>query len=163
MKIITFSKRVSVSTMYGPQKTEVNVNPGERLIFDDDNALSIKSNPGAASFIYELTDLNPLLKELPACRDWKRRRILFYRNRGIGDQLMCSALSRYAREILGAECYQLSDRVHEPVWAFNSYIGGMPLAVPIHLDAIWRSKGRPFFDKFFFFESVTEWFTYSEQ
>jgi hypothetical protein len=39
LKIITFSKRVSVSTQYGPQKTEVNVNPGERLIFDDDNAL----------------------------------------------------------------------------------------------------------------------------
>jgi ADP-heptose:LPS heptosyltransferase len=49
------------------------------------------------------------------------------------------------------------------VWAFNAHIGGMPIAVPLHLDAVWKSKGRPFFDKCFFFESVTEWDSDSEQ
>jgi ADP-heptose:LPS heptosyltransferase len=33
----------------------------------------------------------------------------------------------------------------------------------MHLDAVWKSKGRPFFDKCFFFESVTEWDSDSEQ
>jgi ADP-heptose:LPS heptosyltransferase len=163
MKIITFSKRVSVSTTYGPQQTQISVNPGERLIFDDDNAMSIQTNPGSNAFIYEITDLNPLLKELPTPATWKRRRLLFYRNRGIGDQLICSALSRYAREILGAEAYQLCDKVHESVWAGNPYIGAAPLAVPLHIDAVWRSKGRPFFDRSFFIESASEWDSDSEQ
>jgi ADP-heptose:LPS heptosyltransferase len=89
--------------------------------------------------------------------------VLFYRNRGIGDQLICSSLSRFFREILGAEAFQLSDRVHEPLWAYNPYIGNVPLSVPMHLDPVWRAKGRPFFDAAYFFESATEWDNDSEQ
>ena len=142
MKVITFSKKVTVLTTHGEHKAEISANPGERLIFDDDNALTIQQNPGSASYIYEVTDLGPLLQELPPIKNWRRRRVLFYRNRGIGDQLICSALSRFFREILGAEAFQLSDRVHEPIWAYNPYIGNVPLSVPAHLDTVWRSRAE---------------------
>jgi ADP-heptose:LPS heptosyltransferase len=163
MKVITFSKKVTVLTTHGEHKAEINANPGERLIFDDDNALTIQQNPGSVSYIHEVTDLNPLIRELPPVKNWRKRRVLFYRNRGIGDQLICSCLSRFFREILGAEAFQLSDRVHEPLWAYNPYIGNVPLSMPMHLDPVWRAKGRPFFDAAFFFESATEWDNDSEQ
>src|ERR1700745_427832 len=169
MKVITFSKKVTVLTTHGEHKAEINVNPGERLIFDDDNALTIQQSPGSVTYILEVTDLNPLLRELPPVKNWRRRRVLFYRNRGIGDQLIASCLSRFFREILGAEAFQLSDRVHEPLWAYNPYIGNVPLSAPMHLDPVWRAMGpngirpRPFFDASFFFESVTEWDNDSEQ
>lgn len=165
MKVITFSKKVTVLTTHGEHKAEISANPGERLLFDDDNALTIQQNPGSASYIYEVTDLGPLLRELPPVKNWRRRRVLFYRNRGIGDQLICSCLSRFFREILGAEAFQLSDRVHEPLWAYNPYIGSVPLSAPMHLDTVWRGtgNGKPFFPGSFFFESVTEWDNDSEQ
>jgi ADP-heptose:LPS heptosyltransferase len=53
--------------------------------------------------------------------------------------------------------------VHEPLWAYNPYIGNVPLSVPMHLDPVWRSSGRPFFHGAFFFESVSEWDNDSEQ
>jgi ADP-heptose:LPS heptosyltransferase len=74
-----------------------------------------------------------------------------------------SAASRFFREMLGAEAFQLCDRVHEPLWAYNPYIGGAPLSVPMHLDTVWRSKGKPFFSGAFFIESCTEWDNDSEQ
>ena len=163
MKVITFSKKVTVLTTHGEHKVEINANPGERLVFDDDNALTIQQNPGSASYIWEVTDMGPLLRELPPVKNWRRRRVLFYRNRGIGDQLICSSLSRFFREILGAEAFQLSDRVHEPLWAYNPYIGNVPLSAPMHLDPVWRSSGKPFFHGAFFFESATEWDNDSEQ
>jgi ADP-heptose:LPS heptosyltransferase len=166
MKILTFSKKVTVYTTHGEVKSESNCNPGERLIFDNDNALSIQTNPGSASYILEVTDLNPLLAELAAHKPahWKRKRVLFYRNRGYGDQLMMSAVPRFFREILGADSHVLSDKVHEPVWAYNPYIGGVPLSVPMHLDTVWRANGaRPFFDGAFFIESASEWDNDQEQ
>jgi ADP-heptose:LPS heptosyltransferase len=174
VKVITFSKKVTVLTTHGEHKVEISANPGERLVFDDDNALTIQQNPGSASYIFEVTDLGPLLRELPPVRNWRRRRVLFYRNRGIGDQLICSALSRFYREILGAEAFQLSDRVHEPIWAYNPYIGNVPLSMPMHLDPVWRAPsldlktkeiipGKPFMHGAYFFESATEWDNDSEQ
>jgi ADP-heptose:LPS heptosyltransferase len=169
VKVITFSKKVTVLTTHGEHKAEINVNPGERLLFDDDNALTIQQNPGSATYILEVTDLNPLIRELPPVKNWRRRRVLFYRNRGIGDQLIASCLSRFFREILGAEAFQLSDRVHEPLWAYNPYIGNVPLSAPMHLDSVWRAMGpngirpQPFFAASFFFESATEWDNDSEQ
>jgi ADP-heptose:LPS heptosyltransferase len=53
--------------------------------------------------------------------------------------------------------------VHEAIWACNPFINNAPLSVPLHLDAVWRAKGRPFFDGAFFIESATEWETDSEQ
>jgi ADP-heptose:LPS heptosyltransferase len=169
MKVITFSKKVTVLTTHGEHKVEISANPGERLIFDDDNALTIQQNPGSANYIWEVTDLGPLLRELPPVRNWRRKRVLFYRNRGIGDQLICSSLSRFFREILGAEAFQLSDRVHEPIWAYNPYIGNVPLSAPMHLDPVWRAPnrdgtpGKPFIHGAFFFESASEWDNDSEQ
>jgi ADP-heptose:LPS heptosyltransferase len=176
MKVITFSKKVTVLTTHGEHKVEISANPGERLVFDDDNALTIQQNPGSANYIWEVSDLGPYLRELPPVKNWRRRRVLFYRNRGIGDQLISSALSRFFREILGAEAFQLSDRVHEPLWAFNPYIGNVPLSMPMHLDPVWRASrmvktptgwdevpGKPFFHGAYFFESATEWDNDSEQ
>jgi ADP-heptose:LPS heptosyltransferase len=164
MKIITFGRKVTVITRNGAHNSEVSANPGERLIFDNENALTIQQNPDSARYIYEITDLNPLLAELPAPKSWTKMKVLFFRNRGIGDQLIASAGSRYFRETLGADSHQLCDRVHEPLWAYNPYIGGSALIPPLHLDAVWRAKKmHPFFDKAFFIESLTEWDNDSEQ
>ena len=133
------------------------------MVFDNDNTATIQHDPGSARYIHEITDLGPLLLENPKPERWRKQRVLFYRNRGIGDQLIMSSVARFFREMLGAEAFQLSDRVHEPLWAFNPYIGGAPLSVPMHLDAVWRAKGSPFFAGSFFFESVTEWDNDSEQ
>jgi len=163
MKVITFSRKVTVITKCGKHQAEVPCNPGERLIFDNDNALSIQQDPGSARYIFEVTDLEPLIKEMPRPARWAKRRVLFYRNRGIGDQLIISSASRFFAEILGAECFQLSDRIHEALWAFNPFIGGAALHMPMHLDTVWRSNGKPFFPGAFFFESLTEWDSDGEQ
>jgi ADP-heptose:LPS heptosyltransferase len=133
------------------------------LIFDDDNALTIQQNPGSARYIHEVSDLSPYIEEIRKPTHWAKKRVLFYRNRGIGDQLICSAASRFFTEMLGAECHQLADRVHEPIWGYNPYIQGAALSVPMHLDTVFRAKGTPFFQGAFFFESITEWDSDGEQ
>ena len=166
MKIITFSRKVTVSTKHGEHSAEVNCNPGERLIFDDTNALSIQSAPGSSAYILEISDLEPMLRELSWTQPphWRKKRVLFYRNRGHGDQLIFSSLPRFFRDVLGAEPSLLSDKVHEPLWLHNASIGGVALSVPLHLDAVWRANGaRPFFDGTFFVESASEWDNDSEQ
>lgn len=163
MKVITFSQKVTVNTVHGQHSVAVTCNPGERLLFDDDNAFSIQQNPTSNTYVLEVSDLAPMLQEIPRPVHWRKRRVLFYRNRGSGDQLIISALSRFFREVLGADPRQLSDRVHEQLWAFNPHILSAPLSTPLHLDAVWRAKGRPFFDQAFFVESATEWENDAEQ
>jgi ADP-heptose:LPS heptosyltransferase len=87
----------------------------------------------------------------------------FYRNRGLGDQLINSSLSRYFTEVLGARTYQASNKLHEPVWAFNPYAGGYPSSLPLNLDTTLFKKGTRFFQGLFFMESVSEWDTEQEQ
>jgi len=163
MKVITFSQKVTVTTHHGEFFSEITCNPGERLIFDDDNAVSIQTKPGSATYMLEVSDLDAMLRERPPLAHYKKRRVLFYRNRGHGDQLIASALPRFFREVLGADARQLSDKVHESLWMANPYILGAPLSFPIHIDSVWRAKGRPFFDQAFFIESATEWDQDSEQ
>jgi ADP-heptose:LPS heptosyltransferase len=164
MKVLTFSKKVTVHNKHAEHVAEINCNPGERLIFDNDNALCIQQSPGSAGYIWEVSDLDPMLEEIPRPIHWKKKRVLFYRNRGFGDQLIMSSVPRFFREVLGADSHCLADRVHEPIWAHNPYIGGVPLSVPMHIDSVWRQKpGRPFFDGTFFIESATEWDSDSEQ
>src|SRR5215472_15083066 len=152
MKVLTFSQKVTVNTMHGQHSVAVTCNPGERLLFDDDNAFSIQQNPASNTYVEEVSDLEPMLASMQRPLQWRKRRVLFYRNRGSGDQLIASALSRFAREMLGADARQLSDRVHEPLWSFNPYVLNAPLSTPLHLDAVYRAKGRPFFDAAFFIE-----------
>jgi glycosyl transferase family 9 (putative heptosyltransferase) len=163
VKVITFSQKVTVQTLCGEHKTALTCNPGERLLFDDDNALQIQSAANSSSYIEAVSDLDPMIKEIRKPPHWKKRRVLFYRNRGVGDQLIISAIGKFFREVLGADVRQLCDRVHETLWACNPYIANVPLSVPLHLDAVWRAKGRPFFDGAFFIESVSEWDVDSEQ
>jgi ADP-heptose:LPS heptosyltransferase len=164
MKVLTFSQKVTVTTNHGEHHANLTCNPGERLLFDDGNALSIQSNPNSAAYVLEVSDLVPMLSEIPRPMHWKKKRVLFYRNRGVGDQLIISAVSRFFREVLGADARQLSDRVHESFWAYNPYIATIPLSAPLHLDAVWRARpARPFFDGAFFIESATEWETDGEQ
>ena len=163
MKVITFSQRVTVNTQHGEHLSEVTCNPGVRLIFDDDNAASIASNTSSANFILEISDLDAMLRDLPVINHYKKRRVLFYRNRGHGDQLILSGVTRFFREVLQADVRVLSERVHESLWQANPFILGVPLSCPLGLDAVWRAKGRPFFDRSFFIESLTEWDTDGEQ
>jgi ADP-heptose:LPS heptosyltransferase len=88
--------------------------------------------------------------------------VLFYRNRGLGDQLIASCLPRFFTDVLGAKCFQLADPVHEPLWLGNPYIQGAPTAVPIGIDSLVRAR-RPFYDYAFFLESVSEWDSEPEQ
>jgi ADP-heptose:LPS heptosyltransferase len=164
MKVLTFSQKVTVNTMHGAHAVAVTANPGERLLFDDDNAFSIQQNASSNSFVHEVSDLSPMLAEVQRPTQFRKKRVLIYRNRGVGDQLICSALSRFFREVLGADARQLSDRVHEPLWASNRYILNQPLSAPLHLDAVWRkAPARPFFDYALFIESATEWENDAEQ
>jgi ADP-heptose:LPS heptosyltransferase len=165
VRIITFSKRVTVVTKCADCVAEIACNGGERLIFDDDNALSIQQDPGSAHYIESVTDLAPYLSELAAKRpaNWRGKRVLFYRNRGIGDQLIASAASRFFSETLNAHCFQAAERVHEPLWLGNPYISGSAFAMPLHLDTIYRSKGPGFLSGAFFLESVSEWDSDGEQ
>jgi hypothetical protein len=165
MKIITFSQKVKVTTTNGAHVAQISANPGERLLFDDINALSIQQDRNNSRYIGEITDLGPLLAEMYTGKGAlaPKDKVLLFRNRGIGDQLIMSGASRYLREMLGIETFQLCDQVHEPVWAFNPYIGGAALSVPMHLDSIWRAKGQPFFNRAYFIESLCEWDNDSEQ
>lgn len=165
MRIITFSKKVSLLSKTGDQVSDLVCNPGERLIFNDDTALSIQQDPGSARYIETVNDLSPYLRELDGRRPshWRKKRVLFYRNRGIGDQLIASAASHFFAEMLGAECFQAVDRVHESLWRGNPYIGGGPALMPIHLDLVYRAKDPGFVNGAFFFETISEWDSDSEQ
>jgi Glycosyltransferase family 9 (heptosyltransferase) len=165
VRIITFSKRVTVVTKCADCVAEIACNGGERLIFDDDNALSIQQDPGSAHYIESVTDLAPYLAELHSRRpsNWRNKRVIFYRNRGIGDQLIASSASRFFSETLNAHCYQACDRVHEPLWLGNPFINGSAFTMPLHLDTIYRAKGPGFVSGAFFLESVSEWDSDGEQ
>jgi ADP-heptose:LPS heptosyltransferase len=165
MRIITFSKRVTVTTKTPHYTAEIPCNPGERLVFDDDNALSIQQDAGSARYIHEVSDLTPYVQEMNSRRPshWRNKRVLFYRNRGIGDQLIASAASRFFTEMLGAQCFQASDRVHEPLWISNPFIGGAAISMPMNLDVIYRARGAGFVAGAFFLESISEWDSDGEQ
>lgn len=165
MRIITFSKRVTVVSKCAGHTAEIPCNAGERLIFDDDNALSIQQDPGSARYIDQVSDLAPYLREIEARRppNWRKARVLVYRNHGIGDQLIASAASRFFTEMLGAQCFQAAERFHEPIWFANPYIGGAAQTMPLHLDAVYRAKPPAFVQGAFFFESISEWDSDSEQ
>ena len=155
---------MTVNTVHGEHSSQVTCNPGERLLFDDDNALSIQQGANSANYVWEVSDADAMLRELPPRPlNYRKKRVLFYRNRGTGDQLILSGIIRFFREALSCDARVLSDRVHEHLWAFNPFIGGVPLSTPLHLDAVYRAKGRPFFDAAFFIESASEWDTDSEQ
>ncbi len=111
-----------------------------------------------------MTDFMPFyMSHVRRPQNWRGKRVLFYRNRGIGDQLISSALSRFFSEMLKAQCYQLSDRIHELLWCGNPYIYGQPVRLPLSIDSLIRVNGKPFFDWFFPMESVSEFDTEIEQ
>jgi len=165
VRIITFSRKVTVVTKCAGFSADIPCNGGERLIFDDDNALSIQQDPGSARYIDSVSDLKPYLDEIQSRRPphWRKAKVLFYRNRGIGDQLIISAASRFFSEMLGAQCFQASERVHEPIWFGNPYIGSAAFSMPLHLDCVYRTKSPNFVSGAFFCESVSEWDSDSEQ
>lgn len=160
MKIVSFTRRVNLVINSGPSKTTISQNPGERILLDDVTAQILPTDPQTES----VSDFWPYYQNfVQRPPKWRDKRVLFYRPRGFGDQLIASCLSRFFTEMLGARCYQLADKVHEQLWLGNPYIGGAPIEVPIALDALVRHKSRPFFDYFFPFESVSEWDCEPEQ
>ena len=164
MRIITFSRRVTVTTKCAGHTAQIACNPGERLVFDDDNAHSIQQDPGSVRYIDSVSDLAPYLEEINArhCGNWRGKRVLFYRNRGIGDQLISSCLSHFFSEMFGAECFQATEPVHQELWIGNPYIGSA-LTMPLHWDVFYRAKPPSFIHGAFVFESVSEWDSDSEQ
>lgn len=164
MKIVTFKEHKTIRSTNGPFVTDLNFNPGERYIVDDFCMNQLVQ--GIPDALYEYSDLAPLLRrEMPI--NWAGKRVLFWRGCGLGDELMLSAVVRYFREVLHAEPYIMCPAMHRPIWGHDlehsDSISSHPALMPIHLDAVWRAAGRPFFDYAFFLESVTEWDADQEQ
>ena len=110
------------------------------------------------------TDFMPFyLEHVRRPEKFRGKRVLFYRNRGIGDQLIASALSRFFNQMLKAQCYQLSDRIHELLWCGNQFIFGQPVRFPVSIDALIRPHGHAFYDWFFPLESISEFDSEQEQ
>jgi ADP-heptose:LPS heptosyltransferase len=173
MKIISFSQPTIVSTGTVNPKTGERIisddprtiyamNPGERCIVNDDMAASVMG--AKDNKLLSISDFDPFYKaNVSRPAHFRDKNVLFYRNRGIGDQLAVSCLSRFFSEKLRAKCFQLSDRLHEPLWVGNPYIYGMPIRFPLSIDSLIRFKGRPFYDYFIPMESVAEWNQEPEQ
>jgi ADP-heptose:LPS heptosyltransferase len=163
VKIISFSQPVLLQNQTGNAPPTVTaINPGERVVINDDMAMQV--NAMKENKLESLSDFDPFYKAaVQRPMSFKGKRVLFYRNRGIGDQLCASALPRYFTEKLKAQCFQLADNQHENLWVGNPYISGMPVRFPLSIDSLIRFKGRPFYDYFFPLESVSEWLSEPEQ
>ncbi len=172
VKIVSFYRPVVIQTaiigqdtVKGVPKTPpvmMAVNPGERVIINDQDEAQIRSVGGVAM---DVTDFWPFYQHhVQRPTNFRGKRILFYRGRsGWGDQLIASSLSRFFTEMLKADCFQLSNRIHELFWAANPYIHNSAVRFPLSIDSLIRFKGRPFFDWFFPFESVSEFDVEPEQ
>lgn len=171
MQIVTFNRRVSIQQEIKNTKTKIvmAMNPGTRYLLDQETANHLQADP-TTTFLEKVTDFEPYYKGLERPPHWRGKRVLFYRNHGIGDQLMFSMLPRVFADILGAIPYVLCNRIYEYFWINNDKVHGPPLEFPVHLDTVWRAKAKnqklqpkPFFDYCFFVESVSEWDTEQEQ
>jgi ADP-heptose:LPS heptosyltransferase len=168
MKIVSFAKPLTVTTVLGdPTDPEsklfhMSCNPGERYLLNDDQSqhiLNAKDN-----MLDTMSDFEPLYKDyVKRPLSFKGQRVLFYRCRGIGDQLVASALARYFTEKLKSTCFQLSDRGHEELWVGNPFIQGLPVRFPLGIDAVMPFNKKPFYNYAFFIESLAEWNTEPEQ
>ena len=68
---------------------------------------------------------------------------------------MLTGLVRYFAEVLEAECHVCCDESRRPLWVGNPTVKSI-VREPLHLDAIWRPRGRAFFDYTFFLENLFE-------
>jgi hypothetical protein len=135
-----------------------------RAIAKDGTGEQCKEPKPLPAPVEHITDFWPFyLNNVQRPANFRGKRVLFYRGRGIGDQLISSALSRFFTEMLKAQCFQLSDRVHELLWAANPYIFGQAVRFPLSIDCLVRWKGRPGYDWFFPLESLGEFNSESEQ
>jgi hypothetical protein len=148
--ILTFARTSHITCA---TKTAL-VNVGERYIFETEHALAIGKAP--EKVVHECSDLTPYLKDQRPPSDWKGKRLLLYRRGPIGDQVMSSVVPRYFSQILGAKVFMAVERSLYELWLSNPFIEQLPNMMPIHLDCIWRAKGKPFFDYSYFIESSYE-------
>lgn len=159
MKLIEFTKSFFLHVKLGlenPREYYKPINAWERIILSDDIALQVMKDN--MEIIYTISDFLPLYYGLtPRPAKFRGKKVLFYRNRGVGDQIACTALSRFFTEKLGAICYQLSDPNHEDFWFGNPYIQNSPVKFPAAIDSFIRYKGKAPYDYFFALQSVTEW------
>lgn len=167
MKILTFRARTTLHTAIGEHKSRIVVNPGERVVLDDISAQQIISPAGkpanaSDAFLLNYSDLGAYISKAPH-RNWRDRNILFMRKRGIGDELCLTALPRFFAQKFGAKCYVLCHASTESIWYGNETVKSV-VGEPLHLDGMFRADGaKPFYDHCFFFESVTEWDSESDQ
>jgi hypothetical protein len=139
------------------------------LIINHGSLISCKScseplPPTPAVPTDEISDFMPFYLDVAKVRrpaKFRDKRVLFYRNRGIGDQLIASCLSRFFSVVLKAKCFQLADRNHELLWCGNPFIGGTPVRFPLNVSRLIR-KDRDY-DWFMPMESVSEYDNSREQ
>ena len=115
--------------------------------------------------IEDVSDFLPFYMDVAHARrpaKFRDKRVLFYRNRGIGDQLIASCLSRFFHVVLKARCYQLADQNHQLLWYNNPFIYGQPVRFPLSIDSLIRRDGRGY-DWFMPIESVSEYDSDQEQ
>ncbi len=162
MKIIAFNRRATIRTQTGVAQGSITINPGERVLLDDVISMQLLAN--SAGSLESVTDFMPFyLDHTRRPKSLTGKRVLFYRNRGLGDQLIATCLSHYFNEVVGAKCFQLCDQVHEPIWYCNPNTQELPTRIPIGIDSLVRFNGKPFYDWFFPIESASEWDCEPEQ
>lgn len=162
MKILTVNRGSTFTLLTGALSNTMRLNAGERYIVSDGiMAEMLKKSP---ELIHEYSDLAPYLpRSMGHPAEWRGKRILFYRGRGIGDELILTAIVRFFTNIIGAQCYVACNATEADVWNENYNICGLPLVLPIHLDGIYRARGRSFFHAALFLEHVSEMDSDGEQ
>ena len=166
MKLVSFNKASyfeHVLSNHEHSSMYKAINPGERIVVNDEVGISLAVK--SKESIESISDFMPLYYgQVQRPAKFRGKKVLFYRGRGIGDQLIITCLSRFFTEKLGAICFQLCDYQQEAFWAGNPYIQNLPVRFPLGIDAFLRGRGvKSYYDYFFAFESVTEWITEQEQ
>lgn len=161
MKVVTFG---SVSYLHDPKTGYACwLNPGERYIFPEQEFNVFKKNHPFEATICEVSDLEPMLCDLPPITGWRKKRVLLCRICGLGDQLIFSSAVRFFREVLSANPFVCSYPAYRDFWMNSPYLTSPPVILPLHLDSVWRKQGKPFFEKSFFLEFLNERVEDSEQ
>jgi hypothetical protein len=154
MKVLTLRLRTNLTMQDGPHYSEIPINPGTRIVMNDQAAIALINPTSTENLVQSYWDINRYMSK-PLPTDWHGANVLFMRKRGIGDELIMTGAVRYFSQVLKSNCYVLCKPSHEGVWYNNDTVVSL-LAEPLYLDAIYRKDSKPFFDHAFLLEYFTE-------
>jgi glycosyl transferase family 9 (putative heptosyltransferase) len=165
MKVISFSRTVSLDILYGEGlKTALILNAGQKYLLQDTYVRGLQDRyPCYHDHLRELSDPASYLRrdfdwmQGRDPMDWRDKRVLLSVHPnggpGFGDELMAGCLPRYFKEVLGAQPFQVSSPIFAEIWAANPFVTGPPVFFPTTLDPlVGCGKEPPFFDWSLFVE-----------